>query len=131
PSRAMVKAFHDAGLKVCYHSHGNVMPLFGDLVEVGYDSIDPLDRYDGMDLAAVKERYGGRTVLKGGISCTIAGMGPQRLGEHVREVADTGGPDGFILSGAGGVPPEMSLGDFNYYREVVRRARRGEPLPPP
>lgn len=129
PARAMVNAFHRAGLKVTYHSHGNVTALFGDLVEIGYDSIDPLDSYDGMDLKTIKQRYGGDTVLKGGISCTIAGMSRDQLREHIQTVARTGGNERFILSGAGGVPPEMKVGDFNYYRELVSRARRNEPLP--
>ena len=30
----MVEAFKKAGLKVTFHSHGNIMPLFQDLVEV-------------------------------------------------------------------------------------------------
>jgi uroporphyrinogen-III decarboxylase len=124
PSRHMVDAFHQAGLKVTYHSHGNVMPLFGDLVDIGFDSIDPLDRYDGMDLRVLKERFGGETILKGGITCTIAGMTPEELKEHVGSVAAIGGNERFILSGAGGVPPEMSLRDFNHYRKVVYEARR-------
>ncbi len=53
--RKMVEAFKKAGLKVTFHSHGNIMPLFQDLVEVGFGSIDPLDSYDGMDFPALKK----------------------------------------------------------------------------
>jgi uroporphyrinogen-III decarboxylase len=129
PGRNMVRAFHQAGLKVTYHSHGNVMALFLDLVELGYDSIDPLDHYDGMDLRTLKNRFGEKTVLKGGITCTIGLMSRSQLSDHLQTVADIGGTDRFILSGAGGVPPEMSVGDFNFYRDAVRRVRNGDPLP--
>ena len=41
-----------------FHSHGNVMSLFEDFVEAGFDSIDPLDAYDGMDFQFIKEKFG-------------------------------------------------------------------------
>jgi len=124
-SRKLVDAYHEKGLKATYHSHGNVMPLFGDFVELGWDSIDPLDPYDGMDLKALKQTYGEKTVLKGGISCTVGHMSPEQLEEHISGVVRTGGYERFILSNAGGVPPEMSVANFNHYRTVIHRMRRG------
>jgi uroporphyrinogen-III decarboxylase len=123
-NRRMVEAFHAKGLKATYHSHGNVTPLFQEFVDLGWDSIDPLDSYDGMDLASIKASYGSQTVLKGGISCTIGRMSEPQLTEHVSSVVRTGGRERFILSSAGGVPPEMPLGCLNHYRELVRRLRR-------
>lgn len=120
----LVKAYHDKGLKVMYHSHGNVTALFQDLVEEGWDSIDPIDSYDGMDLGRIKETYGRRIVLKGGLSCTIGRMNQRDLQEHVSRVASIGGRDRFILSSAGGVPPEMSLKNLNLYIAAVHRVRR-------
>ncbi len=123
-NRRMVDAFHAKGLKATYHSHGNVTPLFQEFVDLGWDSIDPLDSYDGMDLAAIKAKYGKKTVLKGGISCTIGRMSEGQLTEHVTGVVAAGGRERFILSSAGGVPPEMPLGRFNQYRDLIRRLRR-------
>ncbi|MDD3699688.1 MAG: uroporphyrinogen decarboxylase family protein [Atribacterota bacterium] len=124
--RKMVEAFKKAGLKVTFHSHGNIMPLFQDLVEVGFDSIDPLDSYDGMDFPALKKEFGEAVTLKGGISCTIGQMNKEELKEHIGEVVKIGGDRRFILSGAGGVPPEMTLENFNHYRELIYKARRSE-----
>jgi uroporphyrinogen-III decarboxylase len=120
----MVRAYHEKGLKATYHSHGNVTALFQDFVDAGWDSIDPLDPYDGMDLKALKKKYGDRVVLKGGISCTIGHMSIPRLEEHISEVAAAGGKSRFILSGAGGVPPEMSVQKFNHYRAFIHKIRR-------
>ncbi|MGC8777920.1 MAG: uroporphyrinogen decarboxylase family protein [Candidatus Caldatribacteriaceae bacterium] len=124
--RFLVEAFHEKGLKVMFHSHGNIMPLFSDMVEAGFDSIDPLDPYDHMDLKQLKEAFGDRVTLKGGISCTIGQMTPEELERHIQEVVHVGGERRFILSGAGGVPPEMSLANFNFYRQCIARARRGD-----
>jgi uroporphyrinogen-III decarboxylase len=123
-SRRIVEAFHEKGLKATYHSHGNVTPLFQEFVDLNWDSIDPLDPYDGMDLAAIKAEYGKKTVLKGGISCTIGHMTKEQLTEHVTGVVKAGGRERFILAGAGGVPPEMPLECLNHYRGLIHRLRR-------
>ena len=123
-NKRMVDAFHRKGLKATYHSHGNVTLLFQEFIDLGWDSIDPLDPYDGMDLAALKAKYGKKTVLKGGISCTIGRLTEEQLTEHVTRVVRTGGRERFILSSAGGVPPEMPIGCFNHYRDLIRRLRR-------
>ena len=124
--RKIVQALHSRGKKVMFHSHGNVMSLFEDFVDVGFDSIDPLDAYDGMDFKFIKEKYGEKITLKGGISCTIGQMKKMELFEHIKEIVNIGGNERFILSGAGGVPPEMSLTNFNAYRDFIYRARRGD-----
>jgi len=124
--RKIVQALHARGKKVMFHSHGNVMSLFEDFVETGFDSIDPMDVYDGMDFKAIKEKYGKRVTLKGGISCTIGQMKKEELQNHIQEVVSIGRNERFILSGAGGVPPEMSLQNFNAYREYIYQARRGD-----
>ena len=77
-----------------------------------------------MDLAALKAKFGKETVLKGGISCTIGRMTEEQLTEHVTGVVRTGGRERFILSSAGGVPPEMPIGRFNHYRGLIHRLRR-------
>jgi uroporphyrinogen decarboxylase len=123
--RKLAEAFHEKGLRMTFHSHGNVMAFFDDFVEVGFDSIDPLDEYDGIDLKVLKKRYGDKTTLKGGISCTIGHMKPAEIEHHVREIARIGGSERFILSSAGGVPPEMPLESFNTYRSIIQMVRRG------
>ena len=124
--RRIVQALHSRGKKVMFHSHGNVMSLFEDFVEAGFDSIDPLDAYDGMDFRSIKEKYGKKVTLKGGISCTIGQMKKEDLLKHIQDIVTIGGEERFILSGAGGVPPEMSLENFNAYRDFIYRARRGD-----
>jgi uroporphyrinogen-III decarboxylase len=51
-------------------------------------------------------------------------MKPTEIEKHVKEIAQIGGGNRFILSSAGGVPPEMSLESFNAYRSIVQRVRR-------
>lgn len=53
--------------KTWYHSCGSVHALFDDFIEAGYDIINPIQiTADGMEPAALKERYGDRLVFWGG-----------------------------------------------------------------
>jgi uroporphyrinogen-III decarboxylase len=46
------------------------------------------------------------------------------LYKHITQVVKTLGNEGFILRSAGGIPPEMSLENFNYYRYIIEKIRR-------
>jgi uroporphyrinogen decarboxylase len=54
-------------LYVYIHSDGNVTDLMDDLVEIGFDVINPIQP-ECMDPVAVKERYGDRITMHGGVS---------------------------------------------------------------
>ena len=54
-------------VKFFIHSDGNVTDLMDDLVDVGFDIINPIQP-ECMDPVAVKKRWGGRITLHGGIS---------------------------------------------------------------
>jgi len=120
-----VKRVHRKHVKAFLHSHGNVMPLFKDLVEAGFDSIDPLDPADNMDLARLKGSFGGKVTLMGGITRDIGIMPPEELQRHIEDRARIGQPGGgYILMCAGGVPPEMALANFNLYLRLIEKYRR-------
>ncbi|MGQ9629362.1 MAG: uroporphyrinogen decarboxylase family protein [bacterium] len=120
----MNRRLHKKGVKVIYHSHGNITELFDELVQIGFDAINPLDPSDYIDLADVKRKYGDKVALYGGISKHIGRMSKKEIREHIRDRIQTGGPEGFILGNAGGIPLEMPIENFNYYIEVVEEERR-------
>ncbi len=120
----IVKKVHKRGLKFLFHSHGNVMPLFKDFIDVGFDSIDPIDPADNMDLLKLKETYNDKITLMGGVTKNIGLMSIKEIEKHVLEIAKIGGKKSFILMSAGGVPPEMSLEKFNHYRYIIEKARK-------
>jgi hypothetical protein len=59
--------YHDYQLKVIFHSDGDITRIIPDLVAAGVDAIAPVDILAGMDLAALKERYGHSLAFVGGI----------------------------------------------------------------
>ncbi len=68
--RTMVGMYHELGCKVIYHSDGNLNAVMDDLVAAEIDAINPLETQAGMDLRDIKERYGKRLVLVGGIDAS-------------------------------------------------------------
>jgi uroporphyrinogen decarboxylase len=63
----IVDAFHQKGVKVIYHSDGNLMSILHDLVATGIDGLNPIEVAAGMDLARLREGLGARLVLVGGL----------------------------------------------------------------
>lgn len=55
------------GLFLFVHSDGNVMALMDDLIEIGFDVINPVQP-ECMDPAEVKRRWGDRIAIHGGVS---------------------------------------------------------------
>ncbi|HID91272.1 TPA: hypothetical protein EYP44_04860, partial [Candidatus Bathyarchaeota archaeon] len=56
------------GIKVLFHSDGNIWRILDDLIDAGIDALNPLEPNAGMDVARVKEKYGDRIALFGGVN---------------------------------------------------------------
>ena len=53
----VIAAYHARGIKVLFHSDGNLNPILGDLVDAGIDGLNPLETLAGMDIADIHRRY--------------------------------------------------------------------------
>ncbi len=60
-------AWHERGLKCLFHSDGYLMDIMDDLMETGIDGLNPIETVAGMSLKEVREKYGHRLFLAGGI----------------------------------------------------------------
>lgn len=58
-------------LPVILHSDGLVEPLLPDLIEAGIDCLQPLEVKAGMDALRVKQRFGDRIALIGGMDVRV------------------------------------------------------------
>jgi len=66
----LIDMTHSHGVKLLFHSCGAIRPLIDDLIEIGVDVLDPLQAAaEGMEPQALKDAYGDRVCLHGGI-CT-------------------------------------------------------------
>ncbi len=123
--RRLVRQYHKKGVFVFHHCHGNINLIFKDMVGTGIDAIDPLDPYDGIDLAEVKEKYGDKLTLRGGICKYIGTYDRRRIRGHIEDRLGIGSPgSGFIIQSAGGLPHDMPKENYHYYKEALNGLRR-------
>lgn len=115
--------FHRYDLKVILHSCGNVTALVPDLIEAGFDCLQPLEVKAGMDLVGLKEKFGDRLAFMGGIDVRKMATGDPRLIEEEIAtkigLAKRGG--GYIYHSDHSVPDNVSFESYKYVMELVRK----------
>ena len=103
------------------HSHGNINRILPRLVETGIDMLNPLDQDEGMHLAAIKDRYGQRLTLVGGMDKFIYEQDLPEIERRLRRSVEIGRRGGrYILMDTGGVPETIS-------REKIRGVPGDQP----
>jgi uroporphyrinogen-III decarboxylase len=116
-----------AGIKVIFHSDGNVTELVDDMLEAGIDGLNPIEPMAGMDIGALKRRYRGRLILVGNVDCSqVLPLGtPEQVVEATREVLRVAGPGGGLFIGSSSeVTPSTPLENvLALYRTVHEEGR--------
>jgi len=103
--RRLTTAYHQHGIKVVYHSEGDLRRFVDDLVEAGVDGINPLSYSEHMDPVEIRRLYP-RLILWGGINerTALTSGTPDAVRQEVRRVV-MGVGRGLILGSTGGVHP--------------------------
>ncbi len=93
-------AWHEHGLKCLFHSDGYLMEVMDDLLAAGIDGLNPIETVAGMDLKEVKERYGDRIFLTGGIDMSqlLSNGTPDEVREVCRQAVRDASPGYFMGS---------------------------------
>jgi uroporphyrinogen decarboxylase len=87
------------GRTVFQHSCGNIVPIIGDLIDLGLDVLHPIQP-EAMDIAALKREFGADLTLCGGVRTQdLLPMGtPAEVRAEVRRLKDLMGKGGgYIL----------------------------------
>ena len=114
----------EAGIKVVYHSDGDVTGIIDGLIEAGVDALNPIETTAGMDLAAIKKRYGRNLVLVGNVDANLMTIGtPQEVEEDVKRCIRDAAPGGglFIDTGAGELMPWFPIANIEAMCSAVQR----------
>ena len=115
--------FHRYGLKVILHSCGNVTELVPQLIEAGFDCLQPLEVKAGMDLVALKEQYDQVLAFMGGIDVrNMAAADPRPIEDEIRTkvgMAKRGG--GYIYHSDHSVPDNVSFDQYKYVMDLVQK----------
>ena len=95
-------------------------PLIPELMDIGLDCLNPLEVKAGMDPVQVKNDYGDRLVLHGGINAMLWDDLPAIEAEMRRVVPAMKEGGGYIFSSDHSVPSSVSLAGF---RRIVELAK--------
>jgi len=116
PGHARVCAFfaeHD--LPVILHSCGNVMALVPDIIDAGFACLQPLEVKAGMDLLGLKERYGDRLALMGGLDARTLTDVDRMRDELARKIPVVMAGGGYILHSDHSIPDNVPLANFQEF----------------
>jgi uroporphyrinogen decarboxylase len=94
-----------------FHSDGNMLDVMGDLIEIGFDAITPIQP-ECMDVAKIKRQFGDQACLHGTISCqkTLPFGTPDDVASEVRHRISCCGKDGgLILAPSNTVQPDVPI----------------------
>jgi hypothetical protein len=111
-TRRIYDCMKQRGILVNQHSCGKIDSVFGDMVEMGADLWNPCQPCN--DLAALKQRYGGRIAFCGGIDSQFVlnrpGATPDEVRAEVRRRIDQmAGGGGYIAAPSHSVPYDPAL----------------------
>ena len=110
--RRVFDLLKQSGMKVFYHSCGNLRPLIADLVEMGVDILNPVQvSAKGMgNTAALKAEWGDLLTFWGGIDTQAVlprGSADDVHREVVRRLDDLARGGGYVLAPVHDVQPEV------------------------
>ena len=117
--RRVCEPLLSAGVKVIFHSDGDVTEILDDMIEVGIAGLNPIEPLAGMDIGRLKRRYGRRLILVGNVDCsqTLPLGTVEEVREAVREcgrAASAGG--GHFIGSSSEITPSTPLENvFAFY----------------
>ncbi|MCM8768897.1 MAG: hypothetical protein NC911_04345 [Candidatus Omnitrophica bacterium] len=121
--RLLYAYFHSKGMKTLLHSCGNVTELVPILIDAGLDCLQPLEVKAGMNLVALKEKYGDKLAFMGGIDVRLmADPDPEKIEQEIKtkfEVAKKNG--GYIYHSDHSVPKNVSFQQYCRVIELVKK----------
>ena len=102
PSLArQTEACHSIGFPVFFHSDGNLDAILEDIAGSGFDGLQGIEAAAGMDLAAIKARFGHRLCLWGNLDPTslVEELSAEAIDARVGAVLASGARDGGLIFG--------------------------------
>lgn len=113
---------HDRGIYAHMHSCGDVMSRVDDLIDIKLDALNPLEVKAGMEPLTLKEKYGDKLVLHGGINAVLWDDKEAIIEEIRRVVPVLKQNGGYIFSSDHSIPKSVSLENFKAIVEEVKRS---------
>lgn len=119
--KAMVELCHEHGLGVIYHGCGNVGEILEDFIEIGIDSLNPLEAKAGLDVVELRRKFGHRIGFCGNMDVrTWANATEDQLKKVVLTKLNAAKGGGYIFGSDHSVPSDISGDNYDYVVKLVR-----------
>lgn len=113
---------HDHGIYARLHSCGDIMPLLPDIMDTGIDALNPIEIKAGMDVFKIKQDYGDRLVLHGGINAVLWDD-KEAIVEAIRQAVPVLKENGgYIFASDHSIPNSVSLENMQSIINTVKEA---------
>ena len=118
--RRITDSLHRAGVDVLMlDSDGNVEELIPCWLEVGINFIYPMEVAAGMDVAALRKRFGKDLLIGGGMDKRILAAGKTAIKQMVDEKVDLMHEGGYVPGCDHAMPPDIPWENYVYYRQLL------------
>lgn len=123
--KKLCKLAHEYDATVSLHSHGAIHLLLGDLVECGFDFINPFDPEEGFDTEEILKNYSESFVVVGGFPGSFWYWSPEKQHLYLEEMATLGRKyKRFIFMDSSGVPEDISPANFKRVIKISKEFRK-------
>lgn len=124
PVREVIKEAHKQGLKVFYHSDGNLADILPIYLEYGFDGINPLQPHVN-DSAEFKRKYSGKLMLYGGIdNCfAIPDSDVRGVKKHILSQYEILGKNGGLIFSSHDIPDYVKLENVDMMVKTIKEIK--------
>jgi len=121
--KALVEFFHDYGLPVILHSCGDVRKAVPQIIEAGFDCLQPMEAKAGCDVLAFAKTYGNKLAYMGNINVVPLGTNDpalvkQEVVPKLNALRKLRIP--YVFHSDHSVPPEISFATYKYALQLLR-----------
>jgi uroporphyrinogen decarboxylase len=131
--RERLKPFHKRisetskkyGLSLFIHSCGEITNLLPDIIDAGFDVVQPLQADTTMNVVDLKARFGDKVTFFGNIDCRKMAQGQDAIkAELLTKLIPAMKDGGYIYHSDHSIPPEVSYENYCYLMELLDKYGR-------
>jgi uroporphyrinogen decarboxylase len=117
-----IRVCHEAGLPVIYHGCGNASEIYGDFIEIGLDSYNPLEAKSGLDVVELRKKYGHKMGFCGNIDALAwANDSLPELEAQVMRKLNAAKGGGYLPQSDHSVPSNVSAERYEFVLDLLRK----------
>jgi hypothetical protein len=123
--KRLCEAAHAHGLKTIYHGCGNASVVYEVMIEAGVDAYNPLEAKAGLDVVALKRKFGRRWAFNGNIDVRVLATNDrEKVRREILTKLNAAKGGGYILQSDHSVPDDVAPATYDYVMQLVREYGR-------